>query len=49
MRKREKIRLMDNFHTSVLLKEVIDLLKIKTGKKYIDATLGGAGHTESRL
>jgi len=47
MRKREKIRLMDNFHTSVLLKEVIDLLKIKTGKKYIDATLGGAGHTES--
>ena len=49
MRKKEKIRLMDNFHTPVLLKEVIDLLQVKTGKKYIDATLGGAGHAESIL
>ena len=37
---------MNNFHTPVLLKETIDLLQVKTGKKYIDATLGGAGHTE---
>ena len=40
---------MNNFHTPVLLKEVINLLQVKTGKKYIDATLGGAGHAESIL
>lgn len=40
---------MSNFHTSVLLKEVIDFLNVKTGGKYIDATLGGAGHTEEIL
>jgi len=45
MKKKEKIRLMNNFHTPVLLKEVSDLLQVKTGKKYIDATLGGAGHS----
>ncbi len=39
-----KKRLMSNFHTSVLLKEAIDLLQVKKGGKYIDATLGGAGH-----
>lgn len=32
------------YHTSVLLEEVIDLLLVKPGKKYIDATLGGGGH-----
>jgi 16S rRNA (cytosine1402-N4)-methyltransferase len=47
--KREKTRLMNNFHTSVLLKEVIDLLQVRKGGKYIDATLGGAEHTESIL
>ncbi len=31
-------------HTPVLLKEVIDLLAIKKGKLYIDATVGGGGH-----
>lgn len=40
---------MSSFHTSVLLKEVIDLLKIKKGQKYIDATLGGGGHTKELL
>ncbi|MCL6096477.1 MAG: 16S rRNA (cytosine(1402)-N(4))-methyltransferase RsmH [Patescibacteria group bacterium] len=39
-----KRKLMSNFHTSVLLKEAIDLLQVKKGEKYIDATLGGAGH-----
>ncbi|MBU2632104.1 16S rRNA (cytosine(1402)-N(4))-methyltransferase RsmH [Patescibacteria group bacterium] len=34
-----------NFHKSVLLKETIDFLNIQKGKKYIDATLGGAGHS----
>jgi len=36
---------MNNFHTPVLLKEVIDLLQVKNGEKYIDTTLGGGGHT----
>lgn len=36
----------NNFHhLPVLLKEVIDNLAIKKGQKYIDATLGGGGHT----
>ncbi len=39
----------DNFHKSVLLKEVIDYLRIKKGRKYIDATLGGGGHTGAIL
>src|SRR5438045_3662070 len=34
-----------NFHKSVLLQEAIDLLSIKPGEKYIDATLGGGGHS----
>lgn len=34
-----------NYHKSVLLKEAVDVLKISRGKKYIDATLGGGGHT----
>ncbi len=33
-----------NYHKSVLVAEVIDLLQVKKGKKYIDATLGGGGH-----
>lgn len=33
-----------NFHTSVLLREVADLLDVKSGKRYIDATLGAGGH-----
>ncbi|MDP2649281.1 MAG: 16S rRNA (cytosine(1402)-N(4))-methyltransferase RsmH [bacterium] len=36
---------MNVFHKSVLLKEVIDYLDVKKGKKYIDSTLGGGGHT----
>lgn len=33
------------FHESVLLQEVLDYLEIKPGDKYIDATLGGGGHS----
>ena len=40
---------MSNFHKPVLLEKVIDLLQIKKDKKYIDATLGGAGHTSKIL
>lgn len=36
---------MNNYHTSVLLKETIDALHIQSGHQYIDATLGGGGHT----
>src|SRR3989344_6135551 len=36
---------MNDFHKPVLLQEVIDFLRVKEGSKYIDATLGGAGHT----
>ena len=40
---------MNDFHTPVLLREVIDFLRVKKGSKYIDATLGGAGHTKEIL
>ncbi len=40
---------MSDYHTPVLRTEVIDALEIEKGKKYIDATLGGAGHTEEIL
>lgn len=36
---------MNNYHTSVLLQEVIDYLQVQPGKWYVDATLGGGGHT----
>lgn len=37
------------FHTPVLLKEVVEFLKVRKGEKYIDATVGGGGHTEAIL
>lgn len=37
---------MSDYHISVLLQETIDALQVKSGKKYIDATLGSGGHTE---
>lgn len=40
-----KIQGMSDYHTSVLLQETIDGLKIQKGKRYIDATLGAGGHT----
>lgn len=38
-----------NFHTSVFLKETIDGLKVQKDQKYIDATIGGGGHTAEIL
>ncbi len=35
----------DNYHESVMTREVIENLHIKSQAKYIDATLGTAGHT----
>ncbi|MBI5465525.1 16S rRNA (cytosine(1402)-N(4))-methyltransferase RsmH [Candidatus Gottesmanbacteria bacterium] len=39
----------EDYHIPVLLKETINGLVIKEGKKYIDATVGGGGHTEEIL
>ena len=33
-------------HVTVLLHETIDMLDIKPDGIYVDATLGGAGHSE---
>ncbi len=40
---------MDEYHIPALLQETVDGLNIKPGKKYIDATLGGGGHTKEIL
>lgn len=36
---------MNTYHKPVLINETIEYLNIQKGKKYIDATLGGGGHT----
>lgn len=33
-------------HKPVLLKEAVDYLSVQNGRKYIDATAGGGGHTQ---
>lgn len=38
-----------NYHTSVLTNEVLEYLDPKNGEEYIDATAGGAGHTQELL
>lgn len=43
------MRKTDKYHVPVLLKETIDLLKVKPKARYIDATLGGGGHAEEIL
>ncbi len=40
---------MNNFHTPVLIEEVLNYLNIQKDLWYIDATLGGGGHTEKIL
>ena len=40
---------MKDFHQPVLLKEVIQYLRIKKEGKYIDATVGGSGHARAIL
>ena len=37
--------ILSDYHRPVLLSKVIDLLQVKNGKFYIDATLGGGGYT----
>ncbi|MBI3379887.1 16S rRNA (cytosine(1402)-N(4))-methyltransferase RsmH [Candidatus Gottesmanbacteria bacterium] len=41
--------LPSNFHTPVLLPQVILALRIEKNKKYIDATLGGGGYADEIL
>ncbi len=36
---------MSAFHTPVMAKECIDLLDLRAGKVYVDATTGGGGHS----
>lgn len=40
---------MSTYHTSVLLKRSVEALSIKPNGIYIDATLGGGGHTKEIL
>jgi len=40
---------MSNYHTPVLLQEVMEGLQVTAGKRFIDATLGGGGHTKTML
>jgi len=40
---------MNRFHTPVLLKETIQFLNVQRGGKYIDATVGGGGHSQAIL
>lgn len=39
----------DTYHLPVLLNETVELLNVRPGNKYIDATLGGGGHSEEIL
>ena len=36
-------------HDTVLLHETVDMLEVKPNGIYVDATLGGAGHSEYLL
>lgn len=40
------MRKINNYHVPALLNEAVLLLKVKPGKRYIDATLGGGGHSD---
>lgn len=43
------MRITNDYHVPVLLNETVDSLKVRKDGKYVDATLGGGGHTEEIL
>jgi 16S rRNA (cytosine1402-N4)-methyltransferase len=45
----EKSNTMTNYHIPVMVREVLEGLHVVVGKQYIDATLGGGGHTTEIL
>lgn len=40
---------MSTYHTPVMVKECIELLNLRAGKVYVDATTGGGGHSAAML
>jgi 16S rRNA (cytosine1402-N4)-methyltransferase len=36
---------MTSYHTPIMVREVIEGLRVEKGKRFVDATLGGGGHT----
>lgn len=40
---------MSSFHTPVMVEEVLNALNVTPGENYIDATVGGGGHSEAIL
>ncbi len=40
---------MSSYHTPVMAKECIELLNLRAGKLYVDATTGGGGHSHAML
>jgi 16S rRNA (cytosine1402-N4)-methyltransferase len=45
----ESVKKADKYHTSVLLQEAVDWLAVKPGRWYLDATVGGGGHSAEIL
>jgi len=41
--------IVSEYHRPVLLRKVLDLLKIEKGRIYLDATVGGGGYTREIL
>lgn len=48
-KKNETKRNLTPFHRPVLLNEAIEFLNVKPGEVYIDATIGGGGHSKAIL
>jgi len=44
-----ELRVQDLVHTTVLLREAVDLVGPRPGGVYVDGTLGGGGHAEEML
>lgn len=40
---------MNSYHTPVMLRETLEALRAGPGKRFVDATLGGGGHTRALL